>query len=400
MLFYIVKTLEKFTKIQYTYRRKNRGDNIMQKRVLILTSYVTGHGHKSITNALEEELKNIPGLQYKAVEAFEFAGKMGLRIGKMYAPIIRTSEDMWKFIYKMSATEPRLVEKVVKRLIKRKFNKLVDEFNPNIIVTVHPAFNSAVIDLLNKRKDKKKIKFATVFADLISISPLWVDPRADLMIAPTKEAYVYALKRGTDEDKIAIINLPVRKEILTAGKKIKMVDEKAIREKKEMDFLIMSGGEGSGDMGNIIEKLLKIPNSRISAVAGRNTKLKEVLEKKFSDVLDRVTVYGFVKDVENLMTSHDVAIVRGSPNVLMECITCDLPVIVTGALPGQEEGNIDFILLNDLGILCTKETDLVKSVNKLLANDKERLIKIKKSQLAFRDLEAGKKIVEKILTLA
>ena len=202
------------------------------------------------------------------------------------------------------------------------------------------------------------------------------------------------------ENKISIINLPVRKEILKAGGKIKMVDEKAIREKKEIDFLIMSGGEGSGDMGAIIEKLLKVPNSRISAVAGRNTKLKEVLEKKFENDLDRVTIYGFVKDVENLMTTHDVAIVRGSPNVLMECITCNLPVIVTGALPGQEEGNIDFILLNDLGLLCHKNTGLIRTVNKLLVNDKERLIRIKKNQLAFRDLEAGKKIVERVLTLS
>ncbi len=371
----------------------------MKKRVLILTSYVTGHGHKSITDALEVELRKHKDVEFKSVEAFEFGGKMGLRVGKMYAPIIRTSEDMWKFIYAMTATDPHLVNSVVKRIIKTKFNKLVDQFNPDIIVTVHPAFNSAVVDLLEKRKDKKKIKFATVFADLISISPLWVEPRADLMIAPTKSAWVYAIKNGADEDKMAIINLPVRKEILNAGAKIKSIDDNAIREKKNIDFLIMSGGEGSGDMGAIIEKLLKISNSRISAVAGRNSKLKEILEAKFSNNLDRVTIYGYVKDVETLMVNNDVGIVRGSPNVLMECITCTLPVIVTGALPGQEEGNIDFILLNDLGLLCNKQNDLVRTVNKLITNDKERLIKIRKNQLAFRDLEAGKKIVDRILEL-
>ncbi len=371
----------------------------MKKRVLILTSYVTGHGHKSITNALEVELSKYKDVEFKSVEAFEFGGKMGLRIGKMYAPIIRTSEDMWKFIYAMSATEPHLVKSVVKRIIKRKFYKLVDEFNPDIIVTVHPAFNNAVMDLLEERKGKKKIKFAAVFADLISISPLWIEPRADLMIAPTKSAWVYAIKNGADEEKMAIINLPVRKEILKAGAKIKMIDDKAIREKKNIDFLIMSGGEGSGDMGATIERLLKIPNSRISAVAGRNTKLKETLEVKFRNQLDRVTIYGYVKDVETLMTTNDVGIVRGSPNVLMECITCTLPVIITGALPGQEEGNIDFILLNDLGLLCTKPNDLAKTVNKLIVNDKERFIKIRKNQLAFRDLEAGAKIVDRILKL-
>ena len=371
----------------------------MKKRVLILTSYVTGHGHKSITNALEVELSKYEDVEFKSVEAFEFGGKMGLRIGKMYAPIIRTSEDMWKFIYAMSATEPHLVKSVVKRIIKRKFYKLVDEFNPDIIVTVHPAFNNAVMDLLEERKGKKKIKFAAVFADLISISPLWIEPRADLMIAPTKSAWVYAIKNGADEEKMAIINLPVRKEILKAGAKIKMIDDKAIREKKNIDFLIMSGGEGSGDMGATIERLLKIPNSRVSAVAGRNTKLKEILEVKFRNQLDRVTIYGYVKDVETLMTTNDVGIVRGSPNVLMECITCTLPVIITGALPGQEEGNIDFILLNDLGLLCTKPNDLAKTVNKLIVNDKERLIKIRKNQLAFRDLYAGAKIVDRILKL-
>jgi processive 1,2-diacylglycerol beta-glucosyltransferase len=116
--------------------------------------------------------------------------------------------------------------------------------------------------------------------------------------------------------------------------------------------------------------------------------------------MDRVTIYGFVKDVENLMMTHDVGIVRGSPNVLMECITCTLPVIITGTLPGQEEGNIDFILGNKLGLLWHKKHGFINTIDRLLRNDRERLIEIKKNQLAFRDLEAAKKIVdefEKIL---
>jgi len=369
----------------------------MKKRILILTSYVTGHGHKSITNALEEELKKRDDIEYKSVEAFGFAGNLGVRIGKMYAPIIRTSEDLWKAIYNLTAKGSSSVRHLIRRSMKSKFYKLLNEFNPDIILSVHPAFTSAVIDLIAKRK--KKPKFAILFADLISISPLWVDTRADLMIAPTKEAWVYALKKGADEDKMRILNLPVRKEILKAGAKIKMVDEKALREKENVDFLLMSGGEGSGDMGSTVDKLLKIPNSRISVVAGRNTKLKEVLETKFQNDRDRVTIYGFVKDVENLMTTHDIGIVRGSPNVLMECITCNLPVIITGTLPGQEEGNVDFILGNGLGLLCNNEKDLLKVIDKMIRNDKQRLIEIKKNQLKARDLDAAAKIVDALMEI-
>lgn len=363
-----------------------------KKKILILTSYVTGHGHKSITNALEEELKKRPDIEYKAVEAFELGGKAGVKIGKLYAPIIRNSEDMWKFIFKLSAKQPGSVRATVREVIKHKFYKLIDEYNPDLIVSVHPAFTSAVIDLLNRRK--LKIPFAIVLADLISISPLWLDDRASLIIAPTKEASICAQKRGVNEDKIKILNLPVRKEIIDAAKNITDVNEEEIRSKKNVDFLLMSGGEGSGDMGSIVEKLLRIENSRVSVIAGRNSKLKEVLELKFKDYLDRVTIYGFVKDVENLMMSHDVGIVRGSPNVLMECITCTLPVIITGTLPGQEEGNIDFILGNDLGILWCKKHGFINTVDRLLRNNKERLIRIKKNQLAFRDLDAAEKIVD------
>lgn len=367
----------------------------MKKRVLILTSYVTGHGHKSITNALEEELKKREDIEFKSVEAFEFAGRIGVRIGKLYAPIIRTSEDMWKFIFRLSAREPNSVRGAVRRIIKTKFYKEVEEYKPDIILTVHPTFTSAVIDLLHRKK--MKIPFAILFADLISISPLWVDERADLLISPTKEASICAQKLGVSEEKIKILSLPVRKEILEAASKITKIDEEKLKSKKNIDFLVMSGGEGSGDMGKIVELLLKFDGSRVSVIAGRNTKLKEVLETKFSPFRDRVTVYGFVKDVENLMVSHDIGIVRGSPNVLMECINCTLPVVITGTLPGQEEGNIDYVLGNNLGVLWHKKHSFSRVISRLLENDRKKLIEIKKSQLEFRDLEAAKKIVDAII---
>ena len=159
----------------------------------------------------------------------------------------------------------------------------------------------------------------------------------------------------------------------------------------------MSGGEGSGDMAGIINKLLKVDNSRISVIAGRNTKLKELLEYEFSTCKDRVTVYGFVKDMEMLLTTHDVGIVRGSPNVLMECINCTLPVVITGTLPGQEEGNIDFILANKLGVLWHKKHSFSAVINSLLRNDREKLIEIKENQLKFRDLNAASKIVDELI---
>jgi len=369
----------------------------MKKKILILTSYVTGHGHKSITNALEEELKKREDIEFKSVEAFEFGGKFGVRIGKLYAPIIRTSEDMWKFIFKLSAKDPNTVRKTVRQLMKAKFYKLIEEYQPDLILSVHPTFTSAVIDLLHRRK--LKIPFAILVADLISISPLWVDSRADMLIVPTIQASILAQKWGMLEKKIKVLNLPVRKEITDVAHTITAIDEEKLRSKKNVDFLVMSGGEGSGDMASIVSKLLKIDDARVSVIAGRNSKLKEVLELKFSPYKDRVTIYGFVKDMEILLTTHDVAIVRGSPNVLMECINCTLPVVITGTLPGQEEGNVDFILANRLGVLWHRKYSFSMVINDLLKDDRKKLIEIKKNQLNFRDLDAASKIVDELIAM-
>jgi len=148
-----------------------------------------------------------------------------------------------------------------------------------------------------------------------------------------------------------------------------------------------------------VEELLKNPDFTVSVVAGRNAKLKEALENAFKDAGDKVKVYGFVHDMDELIIQHDVAVVRGSPNVLMECINCGVPVIITGTLPGQEEGNIDFVLNNDLGVLCDNVSKLAKTMENLQKNNNERLFKIKKAQLEFRDLDAAKKITEAILAV-
>ena len=75
-----------------------------KKKILIITSYLTCHGHKSVTNAIEDEISLRDDLEVKAVEGFSLAGQMGVKIGSLYAPIIRTSKDMWRFIYEVSCT--------------------------------------------------------------------------------------------------------------------------------------------------------------------------------------------------------------------------------------------------------------------------------------------------------
>ena len=50
-------------------------------------------------------------------------------------------------------------------------------------------------------------------------------------------------------------------------------------------------------------------------------------------------ILGFVTEIENLMLESDIMIARGSPNSFFEAVVMNVPLIITGALPGQEQGN-------------------------------------------------------------
>ncbi|MCL2859954.1 MAG: glycosyltransferase [Oscillospiraceae bacterium] len=368
------------------------------KKILIITSYITGHGHKSITNALEAELKTRENVDFKSVEGLEFAGKAGVQIGELYGPVTRGSAKLWKLIYTTAGKTKKLESTVIKNIIKKKFYEEVADYRPDIILSVHPIFTSAIADLIKERN--LNIPFAILINDLVSISPLWIDPRADLIIAPTIQAKMYAEKNNVPSNKIVVLPIPIRKEILDTAKNINSIDEELIRSKEKIHFLIMSGGEGSGDLERIILSLYNIENAQISVVCGRNKNLQELLSNKFADHYDKILIYGFVTDIEELLISHDIGVVRGSPNTLMECINCTLPVIVTATLPGQEEGNVDFILDNHLGLYCPDTNNLANAVESLLANNMENLIKIKNNQFNFRDLHTTEKIVDELLHLS
>ena len=53
---------------------------------------------------------------------------------------------------------------------------------------------------------------------------------------------------------------------------------------------------------------------------------------------------GFVQNMEEWMHASDVIITKAGPGTIAESFICGLPVLLNGYIPGQEEGNIDYVL--------------------------------------------------------
>ncbi len=366
------------------------------RNVVIISSEYTGHGHKSISESLIEQFDLQDDVNVNVIDGFELGGNMWVKVGKSYGLVTRNAKELWKLAWKISKRNPSFIHEFTELTIRENFIKMLRRLKPDLILSVHPVFNSPILNIL--KEYKINIPFAIFVADLVSISPLWADKRADCIICPTQEAMERCQGFGVPEDKIRVIGFPVRSRFTQhIGQGIQKPDYNLDR---PLECLIMSGGEGSGDMNSVSKILLDNFNCNVSIIAGRNETMKEKLEKSLAQQYPgRVEIFGYVTNIQEHMLKSDIAFTRGSPNVMMEAIACNVPLIITGALPGQEQENPDFAVNNKLGIFCEDLSSLSSMVSELLADGAKGLNEIKQAQRDFFDHDSAKKIVETSLGL-
>jgi processive 1,2-diacylglycerol beta-glucosyltransferase len=90
--------------------------NTLTKKILLISSDHTGHGHKSIAESLQEKTDHT-SLEIHAIVGFALGGKALLNIGKAYGPITRYSSQLWNAIWHFSAMNAFLVDKGVELMI-------------------------------------------------------------------------------------------------------------------------------------------------------------------------------------------------------------------------------------------------------------------------------------------
>merc|ERR1712087_299011 len=63
----------------------------------------------------------------------------------------------------------------------------------------------------------------------------------------------------------------------------------------------------------------------------------------------KVMGLGFVTKMAEYMVAADVLVSKAGPGTISEAAALSLPVLLTSYLPGQEEGNVDFVVDNEFG---------------------------------------------------
>jgi len=106
-------------------------------------------------------------------------------------------------------------------------------------------------------------------------------------------------------------------------------------------------------------------------VAGRNESLRRRLESVAWEI--PTAVFGFVDNMPELMAASDAIITKAGPATISEAIACGLPIIISGAIPYQEDLNAAYILETGVGQLADDPGEIVSLLQEWLQPGNEKL---------------------------
>jgi len=357
---------------------------MMKKKILYLYSD-TGGGHRAAANSLMAAVKQLKGseIEQEAIDVFAQGSSFLNIFARAYAPVIRYAPWLWRMLWFSLNNDfgLNILEKTASPFILKNIAKIISEKKPDILVSVHPLVNH--LSIKAAKKSGHHVPFVTVGMDPVDLHKSWISLDTDVMVVATEEAKQICLKDGLPENKIRVLGIPIDPRFSEIHDKQEA--KKRIGLTKDIfTVLVMGGGEGAGNIYEIASELNKSTlDMQLIVICGRNEALKNKLSKMKMHFPARI--FGFTNEVPSIMDASDIIITKGGPGAIFEALAKDLPMIITSWLPGQEEGNIKYVLAHDIGKVSKDPRQIVSLVGTIRNDDliKDNIKKAKKPQAVF-----------------
>ncbi len=287
----------------------------MKKILIFYAAY--GGGHLSAARSIKEYLEmNYNDIEIKLVDCVKYVNKSLEHISTYaYSSMAKNMPSIWGKIYKNSQKGPlAMISNTSNRLMATKLNKLLQEFQPDIIISTHP-FGSQMCAVL-KRKGKITAKIATVMTDYA--------PHDQWLVASEFVDYFFVahegmknalVKKDIPEEKIFATGIPLSNRFLQNYNKEQILKDFNLELNKKT-ILFFAGGEfglGKSNTYDILRSLAKdFNNLQVVAISGRNPKMKKnfnyLVEQSNSEA--SIKVIDYTTKVPELMSISDMVITK------------------------------------------------------------------------------------------
>jgi len=367
----------------------------------------TGGGHRSAANAVRQALSHAYPGRFATVISDPLLGpgaSLRLRwLMRLYGPAIRLTPWLWGMLWR-GYNSPRVLGWARRTMLRPAYRSVaaaVAEHQPAVIV----AFHSLTAEPAAAARDSSvpEASLVTVITDLVTAHLSWRDAAVDRIIVPSAPVRHQCRLDGIAEGRYTEIGLPVAAEFSQppAGPLGRAALQRALGLREGRFLVVVTGGaEGSGGIyRRTVAILRQCRDVDVAVICGRNDMLRRRLTRLAARAEGRLTVRGFVDNMPDWLRCADVVVGKAGPGTIAEAACCGAPMLLTSFLPGQEEGNADFVASAGAGRYVPGLADLVTEIERL-RRDPGALADMRQASAAISRPGAASDIAELLASLA
>jgi processive 1,2-diacylglycerol beta-glucosyltransferase len=302
-----------------------------------------GGGHKSAALAIAEAAR-ARGLTVEVLDTFEHAPRV---FGRAYVTAHLTWTGVAPELYgaayfranhRDGALEP--VRRAADHVAWAGLVKRVVELAPRAVIATHHL--PLVVLGRARRKGKLHCPLIGVVTDY-GTHAVWAEKGLDALCVPGAGGLRDALAHRFPPRLLHTTGIPVRH----AFESIPPVRDPARGE--TLRVLVTSGGFGVGPIRDIVRSFAGIPGVELTVVCGRAPGLERRVARLAGDAGVKARVLGFERDMAARMAEAHVIVGKAGGLTVSEAMTSGRPMIIAGAVPGNEGINANLVARADAG---------------------------------------------------
>ena len=355
----------------------------------------TGGGHRSAAQAIIEAL-NVYFPDRVTTEMLDFFVEYAPppfdSAVDTYAPMAQVP-DVWELGYKLSNGKWRakMLQEVLWPYVRKAAERIVKEHPCDLFLSVHPTINTPILRALGD----EHVPYIVVVTDMVTTHAWWYNPGSTLTLFPTEEARDRGLELGMNQSKMEVVGQPIADKFrCPSASKTEL--RKALGWPEDLPVALMvGGGEGMGPIAEMVHAVDQAGLDLMMAViAGKNETLKSSLENAGLKTPSRI--YGFVDNMPDLMNAADVILTKAGPGTISEAFIAGLPIILYSKMPGQEDGNVDYVIDHGAGVWAP-EPELVAATLRYWVQNPDVRRQVSETSKSLARPDASKDIATRII---
>ena len=338
------------------------------KRIVVLYQD-TGGGHRSTAEAVIQGL-NIAFPERYHISSLNFTPYLpwpASRGEQSYPAVVDRARFVHAALFHVLNGKRRvaMLRRWFSLVGRGKAAQLLADHPADAYVSCHPLCSQFMPPAIHRARSMAA--FVHVVTDLLSGHTAHFARDIDHCCVPNPQVRRQAVANRVPPERIDVTGQPVWPDL-----RARMAEGGEMRAKLALDpgvpvALLLGGGDGMGALGPTARAILSSDlNLQLIVVCGRNEALRDDLSH--AEWRLKLRVLGFVDVVPELMGASDILITKAGTLTLCEGFLAGLPILIYDAIPGQEAGNVDYVVSAGAGAWCPAPGAVLEQLRAWLAD--------------------------------